>query len=93
MSTPVTRAKIAKTIPVERPNTRAAKPPGERKTFNARPSRKPSSRVGVSRKSTALREGGVSSTITSKSRSWCSSYSLTIALSSCEPETAVDSSR
>ncbi len=33
MSTPVTRAKIAKTSPVERPNTRAARPPGERNTL------------------------------------------------------------
>ena len=92
-STPVTRAKIAKASPVVAPKTRAARPPGARNTFSARPSRKPSRRVGVSRKSTALRDGGVSSTITSKSASWRSSYSFAIALSSCEPATAEDSSR
>ena len=72
MSTPVTRAKIENTIAVPRPNSRAVNPPGARNTCSARPSRKPSSRVGASRKSSALRDGGVSSTITSKS---CSSYS------------------
>ena len=64
-----------------------------RNTCRALPSRKPSSRFGASRKSSALREGGVSSTITSKSCSSCSSYSLAIALRSCEPATAVESSR
>ena len=46
---------------------RAVSPPGARNTFSARPSRKPSRRPGASRKSSALRDGGVSSTITSKS--------------------------
>ena len=91
-STPVTRAKIPNTIAVGRPKRRAAKPPGARNTFRARPSRNPSSRVGASRKSSALRDGGVSSTIRSKSCSCESSYSLATALSSCAPATAEESS-
>ncbi len=46
MSTPVTRAKIEKTSAVPRPNRRAVRPPGERNTCSARPSRKPSRRFG-----------------------------------------------
>ena len=70
MSTPVTRAKIEKTSAVPRPNSLAVSPPGARNTCRARPSRNPSSRDGALRKSSALRDGGVSRTITSKS---CSS--------------------
>ena len=93
MFTPVTRAKIENTSAVPRPNRRAVSPLGARNTCRARPSKKPSRRPGASRKSSALREGGVSSTITSKSCSSYSSYSLATALSSCDPATAVESSR
>ena len=44
------------------PNSFAPNPAGRRKILSARPSRKPVSRSGASRKSRALREGGVSST-------------------------------
>ena len=49
-----------------RPTTFAASPVGARNTLSARPSKKPVSRSGASRKSSALRDGGVSSTSTSK---------------------------
>ncbi|MFM9138979.1 MAG: ArsA-related P-loop ATPase, partial [Solirubrobacterales bacterium] len=44
----------------------AASPVGARKNFRARPSKKPVRRSGASRKSRALRDGGVSRTRTSK---------------------------
>ena len=65
-STPVRRPRTLKTTDVPRPTTRAASPVGASRTRSARPSRKPVSRSGASRKSSALRDGGVSSTITSK---------------------------
>ena len=72
---------------------RAVRPPGREEHLQRAAFEEPSSRPGASRKSSALRDGGVSSTITSKSCSSCSSYSFAIALSSCEPATAVESSR
>ena len=42
--------------------------------------------------SAALRVGGVSSTSRSKPPSMCSSYSFSIAMYSCEPDTAPESS-
>ena len=48
---------------------RPPKPAGRRKTLTARPWKKPVSRSGASRKSSALRDGGVSSTSRSKSPS------------------------
>ena len=61
-STPVRRLRTEKTTLVPRPTTFAASPVGARKTRSARPSRKPVSRSGASRKSSALRDGGVSRT-------------------------------
>ena len=61
-STPVRRLRTEKTTLVPRPTTRAARPVGARKTRSARPSRKPVRRSGASRKSSALRDGGVSRT-------------------------------
>jgi len=69
------------------------KPVGRTKLFSMRPSRNDVNRPGASKKSSALREGGVSSTSRSKSYSWSSSYSFDTAVNSCDPATAVDSSR
>ena len=65
-STPVKRENIDSTSPLPRPTRRAARLPGARNILTERPSRKRVMRIGASRKSSALREGGVSSTIVSK---------------------------
>ncbi len=72
-STPVKRLRIEKTTLVPRLMIRAAMPVGTSRTFSARPSKKSVRRSGASRKSSALRDGGVSSTSTSKPPSWCRS--------------------
>jgi hypothetical protein len=58
------------------------------KTLNDLPSMNWVSRRGASRKSSALRLGGVSRTSTSKSPSVWSSKSFSIAMYSCEPASA-----
>ena len=50
-----------------------------------RPSRKSVRRRGASKKSSALRVGGVSITISSHRPSSCSSHSFSIAMYSCVP--------
>ena len=64
-STPVTCRRAEKTRPLPRAAILAAAPVGAVRTFSARPSRNRVSRWGASRKSSALREGGVSRTIVS----------------------------
>ena len=59
---PVTRLRTEKTTPVPRPKSFIPRPVGRRKTCRARPSKKLVRRSGASRKSSALREGGVSRT-------------------------------
>ena len=90
-STPVTRLSTENTTPVPRPMILPPMPAGRRKRRIARPWKKCVSRPGASRKSSALRDGGVSSTSRSKSPSWSSSNSFAIAVNSCEPATALES--
>ena len=61
-STPVTRLSTENTMPVPRPMILPPSPAGRRKIRIARPWKKPVRRPGASRKSSALRDGGVSST-------------------------------
>ena len=67
--------------------------PGPEDSWSERESMNAASLRGASRKSSALRVGGVSSTSRSYSPSWWSSWSFSIAMYSCEPATAFDSSR
>ena len=92
-STPVTRRSAPSSGVAPRPSTRIPMPVGRISALSARPSRNELSRCGASRKSSALRDGGVSSTSRSNSCSWSRSYSFAIAVNSWDPETAVDSSR
>ena len=73
--------------------SRPARMPGRSRNRRARPSTNRVSRPGASRKSSAFRDGGVSSTITSYSPLVCSSYSRSIAMYSCAPATAADTCR
>ena len=61
-STPVTFCNAEKSIPVPRPNTFRPSLPGRRNSCSDRESTKRERRSGASRKSSALRDGGVSST-------------------------------
>ena len=68
----------------------AASPVGFMNICSERPSMNWVSRLGASRKSSALRVGGVSRTSRSKRPSLCSSKSFSIAMYSCEPARALE---
>ena len=72
-SMPVTRRRAPSSGVAPRPSTRIPSPVGRLNVFSVRPSRNDVSRPGASRKSIALREGGVSRT--SRSKSWSRSSS------------------
>ena len=89
-SKPTIRLKTLSMTEALRPATRAARPVGRMKTRSERPSMNWVRRRGASRKSSALRVGGVSSTSRSKCPSLCSSNSFSIAMYSCEPASALE---
>ncbi len=66
--------------------TRPIPRPGAMSSLIMRPSRNEPSRCGASRKSRALRDGGVSTTTRSHSPSAASCPSFSIAMYSCVPE-------
>ena len=84
------RLKTESATEAPRPATLAASPVGFMKTRSERPSMNWVSRFGASRKSSALRLGGVSRTSRSKRPSLCSSNSFSIAMYSCEPARALE---
>ena len=89
-SKPTIRLKTESATEAPRPATFAASPVGFMKTRSERPSMNWVSRFGASRKSSALRVGGVSRTSRSKRPELCSSNSFSIAMYSCEPASALE---
>ena len=89
-SKPTIRFRTESAAEAPRPATRAASPEGRMKTRSERPSMNWVSRRGASRKSSALRVGGVSRTRRSKRPSLWSSNSFSIAMYSCEPARALE---
>ncbi len=89
-SKPTRRLRIENIIEAPRPAIFIVIPVGFMKTFIERPSMNWVSRRGASRKSSALRVGGVSSTKRSKRPSEWSSNSFSIAMYSCEPASAAE---
>ncbi len=89
-SKPTIRLKTLSATETPRPVTLAASPVGFMKTRSDLPSMNWVSRFGASRKSSALRVGGVSSTSRSNLPSVCSSNSFSIAMYSCEPARALE---
>jgi hypothetical protein len=85
---PVTRLKpLVSSLNAPKPPTLA----GAVRILMNRPSRKEPSRLGASRKSSAERLGGVSTTIRSHSACACSWPSFSIAMYSCVPAKLAES--
>ena len=85
------RRRTENIIDAPRPKNFIPSPVGRMNTWSARPSMNCSSRLGASRKSSALRDGGVSRTSRSKRSSAWISYSFSIAMYSWEPASAEES--